>query len=296
MTSNAKDGSKGSLQYYARRYAVVIFLLPTMVLMIFLYLLPLMLLLGQSFYTADPGFFRPKPIFTIQNYAIVFSPVYLNAINLTMWISAVTMILTIVLSYPLSFYLVRAKSGFMKRFVMGFLIASFFMQLLIRVYAFYHVYGAGGILNELLAFFGLPLQDWLGGPWPVIVSMVHQGIPIAVLVMMGSIKSINPEVEEASLILGASHAQTFYKVTLPLSLPGIISACLLSFTGAASAYVTPLILSQGRVLMMANYIYDRFTNVLNVPLAAAMSLVLLVISLAVAYGISGVLSRWVRVK
>ncbi|RLI41078.1 hypothetical protein DRO69_12045 [Candidatus Bathyarchaeota archaeon] len=113
---------------------------------------------------------------------------------------------------------------------------------------------------------------------------------------MGSIKSINPEVEEAAKILGASSIQTFFKITLPLSLPGVIASILLSFTGAASAYVTPLVLSQGRVFMIGNYIYDRFINVVNYPFAAAMSVVLLFISLTIAYGISGVLSRWVRVK
>jgi len=179
---------------------------------------------------------------------------------------------------------------------MGFLITSFFMQLLVRVYAFYQVYGSDGVLNQVLSFLGLPRQDWLGGPWPIIVSMVHQGIPIAALVQMGSIKNINPEVEDASKVLGASEVQTFFKITLPLSLPGIIASALLSFTGAASAYVTPLVLSQGRVFMIGNYIYDRFINVVNYPFAAAMSVILLIISLTVAYGINGVLSKWVRIK
>jgi ABC-type spermidine/putrescine transport system permease subunit I len=152
------------------------------------------------------------------------------------------------------------------------------------------------VLNQTLTFFGLPTHDWLGGPWPIAVSMVHQSIPIAVLVMMGSIKTINPEVEDAAKILGANGVETFFKVTLPLSLPGIIAASLLSFTGSASAYVTPLVLSQGKVLMMANYIYNRFIDVVNYPFAAAMSVVLLILSLSVSYGITGVLNRWVKVK
>jgi|YelNatPaOPRAMG01_1025707.scaffolds.fasta_scaffold23254_2 ABC-type spermidine/putrescine transport system permease subunit I len=287
---------KSSIKYYIRKYAVVIFILPALILLIFLYLFPLILLLAQSFYVYVPGQIRPEFTFTLQNYAEVFRPVYANAIILTLWISVVTTIFTVILAYPLAFYLVRSKSGFLKKFVMGFLITSFFMQLLVRVYAFYQVYGSDGVLNQVFSLFGLPRQDWLGGPWPIIVSMVHQGVPIAVLVQMGSIKSINPEVEEASKILGASGIQTFFKITLPLSLPGVIASILLSFTGAASAYVTPLILSQGRVFMMGNYIYDRFINVVNYPFAAAMSVVLLFVSLTIAYGISGILSKWVRVK
>jgi ABC-type spermidine/putrescine transport system permease subunit I len=287
---------KSALKYYARRHAVVLFLLPALILLFFLYLVPVTLLLIQSFYKYVPGQIRPEFTFTFANYGQAFSSVYLNSIGLTLWISILTTLITLILAYPLSFYLVRSRSGFAKKFVMGFLITSFFMQLLVRIYAFYNIYGSGGILNEILLFFGYPAQDWLGGPWPVIISMVHQSIPIAVLVQMGSIKTINPEVEEAAKILGASETQTFYKVTLPLSLPGIIASSLLSFTGAASAYVTPLVLSQGRVLMMANYIYDRFVNVVNYPFAAAMSTILLVISLIVAYGINGVLSKWVKVK
>ncbi|MEM4733150.1 MAG: ABC transporter permease [Candidatus Bathyarchaeia archaeon] len=287
---------KSIIKYYIRKYAVFIFILPALILLLFLYLCPLILLLAQSFYTYVPGQIRPEFTFTLQNYAEVFRPVYVNAITLTLWISLVTTIFTVILAYPLAFYLVRSKSGFLKKFVMGFLITSFFMQLLVRVYAFYQVYGSEGVLNQLLTLFGLPRQDWLGGPWPIIVSMVHQSIPIAVLVQMGSIKSINPEVEEASKILGASGIQTFYKITLPLSLPGVIASALLSFTGAASAYVTPLVLSQGRVFMMGNYIYDRFINVVNYPFAAAMSVVLLLVSLTISYGINGVLSRWVKIK
>lgn len=292
----SSEEAKSNVKYYLRRYAVVLFLLPTLILLVFLYLFPLVLLLANSFYTYVPGQFTPALIFTLHNYYDVFRPVYANAIVLTLWISVATTILTVILAYPLAFYLVRSKSSFLKKFVMGFLIASFFMQLLVRVYAFYQVYGIDGILNQTLNLFGLPSQDWLGGPWPIVVSMAHQGIPIAVLVQMGSIKSINPEVEDASKILGASGIQTFCKITLPLSLPGLIASILLSFTGAASAYVTPLVLSQGRVFMMGNYIYDRFINVVNYPFAAAMSVILLIVSLAVAYGISGVLSRWVRVK
>jgi ABC-type spermidine/putrescine transport system permease subunit I len=288
--------SYSSLKYYARKHSAFLFLSPVIILLMLLYLLPLILLLAQSFYTYDPNFFLPKPIFTLENYRIVLSPPYSKAITLTLWISATTTILTVILSYPLSFYLVRSKTGLAKKFVMGFLIASFFMQLLIRIYSFYHVFGQEGVLNQTLTFFGLPTQDWLGGPWPIAVSMVHQSIPIAVLVMMGSIKTINPEVEDAAKILGANGVETFFKVTLPLSLPGIIAASLLSFTGSASAYVTPLVLSQGKVLMMANYIYNRFLDVVNYPFAAAMSVVLLILSLSVSYGISGVLNRWVKTE
>jgi len=294
--NTSENNKKNLLMYYIRRYAIFIFLFPALILLIFLYLLPLLLLLIRSFYTYVPGTLHPKPIFTLENYLITFRPVYLNAIGLTLRISVITTIFTVILSYPLSFYLVRSKSSFIKKFVMGFLISSFFMQLLVRVYAFLHVYGDSGVINQMLGLFGLPTQSWIGGEWPVIVSMIHQGIPIAVLVQMGSIKNINPEIEDAAKILGASSAQTFFKIILPLSLPGFIASALLSFTGAASAFITPMILGGGRLWMMANYIYFRFTDTLNYPLAAAMSAVLLLLSLFVCYGINGVISRWVKIK
>jgi len=253
------------------------------------------MLLAVSFERFVPGSFAPEPVFTLENYGRAFSPVYTKVLLDTMWVSAVSAVLTVAGAFPLAFYVVRSKSR-VRKFVLGFLVASFFVQLLIRIYSFLHVFGEGGLLNQLLVLFGFSKVQWLGGWLPIIISMAHQGIPLAILVQMGSIRTINPEVEQAARILGADDVRTFLRITLPLSLPGIIASAVLSFTGAAAAFVTPLILGGGRLMMMANYIYFRFTDVLNYPFGSAMSVLLLVVSLMGAYGTTAVLSRYVRVR
>ena len=213
-----------------------LFLLPATVLLIVFYMVPLMVLLSTSLHPFVPGSLEASPEFTLENYGRVFSSVYLSTLVLTIRISLITAVFAVIMAYPLANYLVRSRSGRIRTFVMAFLIGSFFIQLLIRVYAFLHVFGGGGVVNQLLLFFGFDAIEWIGGEWPVTVSMVHQTIPLAVLVLMGSIKSINPEIEDAARVLGATGIQTFLRVTLPLSLPGIISSSVLAFAGATSAF------------------------------------------------------------
>jgi putative spermidine/putrescine transport system permease protein len=290
-----KKPAKAVVLGFLRRHPLMMSLAPVLVLMFGMYIIPLVILLAMSFETFVPGSFVPEPVFTLDNYGRAFSPAYVKVLNDTMWVSAVTSVLTVILAYPLAFYVVRSRSV-TKKIVMAFLITSFFVQLIVRIYAFLQVFGDGGVLNQFLLFLGFPKVQWVGGWWPIIISMVHQGIPLAILVQMGSIKAINPEVEYAARILGASDTTTFLKITVPLSLPGIIASAVLSFTGAASAFVTPLLLGGGRVWMVANYVYVRFTDVLNYPFGSAMSVVLLVLALVASYGTTALLSKYVRIK
>jgi ABC-type spermidine/putrescine transport system permease subunit I len=295
VDTGSKRPAKSVVLGFLRRHPIILSLTPVVVLMIGMYIIPLIILLGVSFEKFVPGSFVPEPVFTLENYNRAFSPVYMKVLTDTLWVSAVTAVLTVILAYPLAFYVVRSQSV-TRKIVMAFLITSFFVQLIVRIYAFLHVFGDGGVLNQLLLFLGFHKVQWLGGWWPIIISMVHQGIPLAILVQMGSIKAINPELENAARILGANDTTTFRRITLPLSLPGIIASAVLSFTGAASAFVTPLLLGGGRVWMVANYVYVRFTDVLNYPFGSAMSVLLLVLSLVAAYGTTALLSRYVKIK
>ena len=294
MDSGDKRSAKVVLGFL-RRHPLVLSLAPVVVLMIGMFIIPLVILLATSFETFVPGSFVAEPVLTLENYSRALSPVYMKVLTDTLWVSGVTAVLTVILAYPLAFYLVRSRSV-TRKIVMAFLITSFFVQLIVRIYAFLQVFGDGGVLNQLLLLLGFQKAQWLGGWWPIIISMIHQGIPLAVLVQMGSIKTINPELEYAARSLGASDTTTFFKITVPLSLPGLIASAVLSFTGAASAFVTPLLLGNGRVWMVANYVYIRFTDVLNYPFGSAMSGILLVLSLLVAYGTTALLSRYVKVK
>lgn len=285
-----------SIRLFVREHSTFFTLLPVLVLLVGIYMFAVVALLSMSFYTYVPNQIQPDPILTLENYQLVFSPTYFDILTRTLWISLISCALTVFGAYPLAYYLARSKSEQKRKLLLAFLISSFFLQLLVRIFAFLHVFGRNAVVNQVLMLFGLEPVEWLGGPWPVIVSMAHQGIPLAVLVQMGAIKAIDPEIEEAAKILGASNIQTFYKITLPLSLAGIVASILLSFTGAASAFITPMILGGGRFWMMGNYIYFRFSDILNYPLGAAMSFVLFGLSIIVAYGMGGLLSRWIKIK
>jgi putative spermidine/putrescine transport system permease protein len=179
-----------------KRYAVVFMLFPALILLFFFFLVPLSLLLAMSFYTYVPGKLTPLAVFTLENYKIaLFNSVYRDILISTLRMSLITTFFTVLLAYPIAYKMIRTTHVRAKKFLMTFLILSFFMVIIIRVFAFIHVLGDGGMINQLLVFLGFKKMNFIGKEVSVIISMVHQIIPLAVLSLMGSIKNIEPEYE-----------------------------------------------------------------------------------------------------
>jgi ABC-type spermidine/putrescine transport system permease subunit I len=125
----------------------------------------------------------------------------------------------------------------------------------------------------------------------VILGLLHYLIPIAALTLIGTIQNVNPRLADAAESLGAARLVAHLTITLPLSARGILSAFLIGYTLCISAFVVPMILGRGRILFVSNLIYSRFSEVANYPSGAAISVVMLVLSLVVIYVISRAATR-----
>lgn len=218
--------------------------------------------------------------FTISNYVEFLSdPFYLTVIVNSLRISLITVAVTLVLGYPTAYFLARTTSRFRGLFIY-LVFAPLTVSILVRNLGWLPLLDLDGTVNSALIWLGLidqPLHlanDAIG----VGVGLVHALLPYMILTLMGVIRSIAPEIEEASISLGAGRIETFFRVVLPLSRPGVITGSLLVFALAVGAYTTPAIMGGNRVLVMPIYIAQQIQTLMNYPRGATAGIVLLVVT------------------
>lgn len=278
-----------SLKTYAK------FLMLAIPLAVFSFLFVAMAMLFViSFYTYD-SIHRWETVFTLENYVrFLTSPAYLRYLWITLDIGATSAALAVLMGYPLAYSIARSRSKTLKKILLMLLILIFFYSTIIRIYGWYLSLASFGIITSIFKFLGLPSTKLLFTKLAVIIGLTHWLLPFAIFSMVSSIKNIEPECEDAARSLGANEITTFLRITLPLSLPGITSAISLCFALGVSAFMNPAILGGGVWNMLSNLIFARFGYVLNFPLGASMSIILLFISLMIAYGINKFLTAKMR--
>ncbi|WP_231445969.1 ABC transporter permease [Brevibacterium zhoupengii] len=183
-----------------------------------------------------------------------------------------------ILSYPLALFLVRTTSKW-KGVLIALAIAPLLTSAVARTYGWIAILGDQGVINDSLLSFGFldsPLQ-LSNNMFGTTIALVEILMPYAILAMISGFGRISPSLEEAAGSLGASKFKTFFRITLPLSLPGVFTGFLLVFVLAISSFVTPRLLGGGRVFILATEVYNEATQTLNWPLASALSVILLVV-------------------
>lgn len=219
----------------------------------------------------------------VADFANFFTdPFYLNILWTTVRISLVATFLSLLLGYPTAYYMARTQSR-MKKAMMIIILFPFLVSAVVRSYGWMVILGTNGLLNQFLQGAGLisrPLKI-LNTETAVIIGMIHLLIPYMVLSLVGVLQSIDPNVEYAAYSLGAGPAKTFSKVVFPLSLPGIISGCVLVFTISMTSYVTPKLLGGSKFRMMATMVVQEINVSFDWGAASAISYILLLTILAV---------------
>lgn len=250
--------------------------LPPVVYLLALFFAPLAFLMVISFYRFDAGLMIPD--FTLENYRMFFTdPFYLAGYLRTFVLASLVASIVTLISYPVAYFLTRTHSRF-KGLFFALVLAPELSGVVLRTYGWLVILDDGGIINSLLLELGLieqPLQlarNFIG----VAIGLVHVLLPFGILSIFSTLQSIDPVLERAASNLGANRVQSFFRVLLPLSLPGILGAFFLSFTLTASSYATPSILGGSGFFVLATMIYDQLLFFLNWPLAAVMAFVLLV--------------------
>lgn len=252
-------------------------IIPTWVVLGF-YIIVLLFFLRFAFYeTGGPG--QVPKGFTLENFLAVFKEPFLSIFIRTLRISIFGAIGALLVGYPIAYKIVRTKSSIVRAVSISIVIITFLVNLLVRLYSWRVILGVTGPINKLLTFIGFSSHSFLRTETAVTIGLIYWLVPIAVLTLVGILDRISIDLENAAMSLGAGKVKTFFKVTLPLSGPGILASFLLSYCLGMSAFVIPLILGGTQTRMFANVIYKRMLFSVNYPLAAGLGAVLLTISL-----------------
>lgn len=238
----------------------------------------LFLLVVYSFYTFQQGG-GMVPELTLENYLrLTNKAIYWKVIWNTIRIGIVVTALNFLLGYPLAYYLRRLPPRFRSVFFL-LLLAPLWTSVIVRTYGWAIVLGRFGVINGILSWLGLGevVLNIYPGFWAIVLGLLEIYLPIMVLPIFASLLSIDPQVEEASLTLGAGPIRTFLKVTLPLSVPGIFAGVLLSFVLTIGAYVTPVILGSAQDLVLPVLIEGQINRVYNIPFASTLAIVMLLL-------------------
>ena len=249
---------------------------------------PLTLMLLLSFWTQD--YLDLVREFTLANYVVAWTePLYRLLMVRSLWISGLTTILTVLLAYPIAYYV--AFHVHRNQALWLFLITiPFWTSYLLRVFLWKVILGYNGVFNSLLMWLGLidqPLTFILYDANAVILTLTHAWAPFAILPIYVALSKIDRSLLEAAEDLGDSPLRRFWRVTLPLSMPGVIAASLIVFIPTVGDYVTPKLVGGTDGLMIANMIQVQFGKANNAPLGAALAvsamLIVAVISLVVVF-------------
>lgn len=261
------------------RRGLAILLGPTAGFLALVFVLP-MCVMGELSLHPSLGKGRIGPGYTIANYVEFLSdPFYLMVILNSLKIALITVAITLVLGYPTAYFLARTRSRL--RGVFTFLVfAPLMVSILVRNLGWLPLLGLDGMVNTILLGLGLTSEPLrlANSAVGVGIGLVHALLPYMILTLTGVIRSIGPEIEEASINLGAGPIETFFRIVLPLSRPGIITGSLLVFTLAVGAYTTPAIMGGNRVMVMPTYIAQQMQTLLNYPRGATAAIVLLALT------------------
>ena len=250
-------------------------LFPGIVLLCFFLVLPLLSSLIPTVF--------PESSFSLQLYIDFFKDSYFMAVlGRTLSISLIVTIFCAVLGLPAAYVI----SGVSKKW-RGILIALTLFPLLtnsvIRSFAWITILGKNGVINNLLMMFGVINEPMslLYTDFSIIIGSVYLFLPTMIMTLVGVLENIDDDLLEAAATLGLSPLKGFYKIILPLSLPGMIVGSILVFTGTLTAYTTPQLLGGNKKMMLATLLYQRATTLGDWTSASVIALVMIVITFAV---------------
>lgn len=264
-----------------KRTKAALILTPAILLTSMVFLAPLLLLARYSFNSFRPGEFM-IPAFTFENYVnVVLDPYYRSVLITTLLMAAGITILSLALGFPLASYVSKAKR--LKKILIICVVLPLFVGNAVRAAGWMLAFGEHGLINSLLLFLGLidaPLTIMFT-PLAVLIGATAVNIPFVALTIQSVLDGLDPAIEEAAASLGATPIETFLKVTLPIAMPGVTAAAVLSFILAMNAYATPVLLGGPSFQMMAPAIADEIISKNNWPVGATLAFVLILTTVVI---------------
>lgn len=264
---------------------------PVLALLFVFFVLPYGEMVAMSFRAPASG--APYgDAWTVANYAkAIGDPFFMTVLLRTLGIGVLITVLTLVLSYPIALHLSRVSDRWHVLFY-AFVVSPLLVGVLVRNFGWMIVVSFEGPLNQVLLALGLidrPLRLLFNLPI-VVVALVHVFVPFMVLPIANAMRAVEPALYDASASLGATTWETFRRVTLPLSLPGVLAGVILVFVLSISAFVTPVLLGGQTIMMMSLLVIQQFIGVFAWPFGAALAMTLSVTTIA-AIAVLTVLAR-----
>ena len=277
---------------FPTRYRAVVTVPPLLWVIVFL-LLPYLLMFCYSFWSVSPAQTIVHS-WNLENYTqLVTVGVYWQTLLRSMWIAARVMLLSLLLGYPLAYFLsfhARRKDLFYQ-----LVIIPLWVSYLVRAYAWKTILGSEGVLNTLLQYLHLtrhPLEFLLYSPLAVVLTLTHIYTPFTFLPIYASLEHIPRSLVEASQDLGASPLPTFWRVIFPLSIPGVLAGATFAFVLSLGDFLAPLLLGGPSGIMISNIVVSLFGAAYNWPLGAAISLGMLILVVSLLFVSEKLERKW----
>lgn len=247
---------------------------PYIIWMIIFIVVPILLIFSYSItYKSDTGL-----SFTLQHFKRFFDPLYINVLIHSMNLALISTVICLTLGYPMAMIISRSSIKHRNMLILFFVIPMW-MNFLLRTYAWMALLERSGLINKFLNFLHLPTLNLMYSNGAVVLGMVYNFLPFMVLPIYSVLVKIDKSLIEAAQDLGASELEVFLKITLPLSLPGVISGFIMVFMPAITTFVISRLLGGGQFTLIGNLIEQQFLSSGDWNFGSAISILMLVLIL-----------------
>ncbi|WP_255193446.1 ABC transporter permease [Natronobeatus ordinarius] len=252
-------------------------LVPALVLVGFLFV-GMLMLARYSVLTFDPIELLVYE-YTLENWRRLLTTSGYHTIFLrTFVLTTIVTVLSVALALPYAYLTIRVRSPLVRKVLLVSIFVPFFTGVIVRAYGWLIVLGRDGLVNAALGVVGVGPVRFLGSEFAVLIGLLQIMLPFAIIMIAPSIQHIDRSLELAASNLGADRLQTFRHVVVPLAAPGIAGATIVVFTITAATFAIPDLIGGGRVDFVANLVYRTLFNSANYPLAATLSVALVVLT------------------
>jgi spermidine/putrescine transport system permease protein len=278
---------------YTRRYKFAVSFPPLLWVTIFL-LVPYGLLFCNSFWRLSSLQVIVHQ-WNLDSYReLLHNSMYASVFFRSILIAAAVTAFALLLGYPLAYFL-SFRATLRKGLLYQLVIIPLWVSYLVRGYAWKTILGSDGVLNGFLQYLHIvrhPVEFFLYSPFAVVLMLTHIYTPFAFLPIYAALEHVPRNLVEASLDLGASPARTFWRVILPLSLPGVLAGATFAFVLTLGDFLAPLLVGGPSGIMISNIVVSLFGSAYNWPLGAAISLCMLVLVVSLLFLVERIEKKW----
>ena len=259
---------------------------------------PLLTILAYSFF--KDGYLTVIREFTLENYRAVWTdPIFHKIMLRSLGVAGLVTVVTVALAFPVAYFLSFAVDPGRKSMWLFLITIPFWTSYLIRVFLWKVILGYNGVINSGLKTLGIieqPLTFILYNVNAMVITLAHAYAPFAILPIFIALEKIDRSLLEAGRDLGESRAMTFWRVTLPLAMPGVVAAALIVFIPTIGDYVTPALIGGGKIPMIANMIQAQMLDLDNRPMGSALAVTAMLIVAVLSLAFVALNRRFLKVR